>query len=69
MTMRQAKANKVNFNGQFRRGSGFRISNRLCTGFFLISSVFNVLAVVGLLDNEVCEQTADIKITGEPFSI
>ena len=66
MTMRQAKASKVNFNGQFRRGSGFRIINRLCTGFFLISSIFNLMAAVGLMDDDVCEQTAHIKITGEP---
>ena len=63
--MMQVKTSKVNFNGQFPRGSDFRIINRLCTGFFLISSTFNLMAAVGLVDDDVCEQTADIKITGE----
>ena len=66
MTVIQVKASKVNINGQRPRVSGFRIINRLCTGFFLISSTFNLMAAVGLMDNDVCEQTADIKITGEP---
>ena len=63
--IQEVKAIKVNFNGELPRGSGFRIINRLCTGLFLISSIFNLMAAVGLMDDEVCEQTADIKITSE----
>ena len=66
-TMTQVKASKVNVNGQLPRGSsGFTVINILCTGFFLILSIFNVLvAAVGQVDYDVCEQTADIEITGK----